>query len=306
MTNLEGRVIRRKQALPPPDGVARRPADARPRWPTDSAAAQYFSRRPAGGLRRAAAGQRRRHRRLRRHHLRADRRRAGRLLALPDGGPPRHAAAVRRRASRPRTAGRRFIRVDCTARRPRRPDAATRYVLTTGRLMAQYQSGTQTRRLAALAWSPPSPQVQMHPDLARRLGIAAGDLVELRTRRGAAVFRAQLTDAHPAGRGLRAVPLGRRVQRQRADRPGARPALQDAGVQGRARSPPSAAGRRAADRSRQPAAPFADRPPLPVRAPARPEQRTDPTCMHTKNRFLQGIYPFTGPASTSRPRWTPS
>ena len=33
----------------------------------------------------------------------------------------------------------------------------------------------------------------MHPDLARRLGIAAGDMVELRTRRGAAVFRARLT-----------------------------------------------------------------------------------------------------------------
>jgi assimilatory nitrate reductase catalytic subunit len=34
----------------------------------------------------------------------------------------------------------------------------------------------------------------MHPDLARRHGIGTGDMVELRTRRGRAVFRAQLTD----------------------------------------------------------------------------------------------------------------
>ena len=67
-------------------------------------------------------------------------------------------------------------------------------MLTTGRLMAQYQSGTQTRRVPARHQSP-DPHVQLHPDLARKLGIAASDMVELRTRRGAAVFRAQITDA---------------------------------------------------------------------------------------------------------------
>src|SRR4029077_5472962 len=72
-------------------------------------------------------------------------------------------------------------------------DAKYPYVLTTGRLMSQYQSGTQTRRLKGPLV--PDPHVQIHPDLARRLGIAASDLVELRTRRGAAVFRAQLSDA---------------------------------------------------------------------------------------------------------------
>ena len=34
----------------------------------------------------------------------------------------------------------------------------------------------------------------MHPDLARRFGIAPADTVELRSRRGSAVFRARLTD----------------------------------------------------------------------------------------------------------------
>ena len=96
MTNLEGRVLRRRRALPPPTAcsttctvlkAAGRPAGPRP----------VLQRRPARGLRRAAPGQRRRDRRLRRHQLRADRRRAGRLLALPGRGPPGHAAAVRRR-----------------------------------------------------------------------------------------------------------------------------------------------------------------------------------------------------------------
>ncbi len=72
------------------------------------------------------------------------------------------------------------------------PDADYPYVLTTGRLMTQYQSGTQTRRLKATMV--PDPHVQIHPDLARKLDIGASDLVELRTRRGAAVFRAQLSE----------------------------------------------------------------------------------------------------------------
>ena len=38
MTNLEGRVIRRRRALPPPRRRPRRPADAEARWPTGSAA----------------------------------------------------------------------------------------------------------------------------------------------------------------------------------------------------------------------------------------------------------------------------
>jgi assimilatory nitrate reductase catalytic subunit len=39
------------------------------------------------------------------------------------------------------------------------------------------------------------PRAELHPDLARRHGIGPNDLVELRTRRGRAVFRAQVSDA---------------------------------------------------------------------------------------------------------------
>jgi assimilatory nitrate reductase catalytic subunit len=37
----------------------------------------------------------------------------------------------------------------------------------------------------------PEPRVELHPDLARRHGIADTDMVELRTRRGRALLRAR-------------------------------------------------------------------------------------------------------------------
>jgi assimilatory nitrate reductase catalytic subunit len=87
----------------------------------------------------------------------------------------------------------RFVRVDHReAAEP--PDREYPYVLTTGRIMQQYQSGNQTRRSRSLRLTADDPKVEIHPDLARRLGIGASDLVELRTRRGTAVFRAYLTD----------------------------------------------------------------------------------------------------------------
>ena len=88
----------------------------------------------------------------------------------------------------------RFVRVE--HRDPAEmPDREYPYVLTTGRIMQQYQSGNQTRRVHALTVALPEPRVELHPDLARRLGIADSDLVELRTRRGTAVFRARLNPA---------------------------------------------------------------------------------------------------------------
>ena len=82
MTNLEGRVIRRRRAVDPPGRGPRRPAAAgRAGRPARRRAP--VQRRPRDGLRRAGPGPRRRPGRLLRHHLRPDRRRAGRLLALP-------------------------------------------------------------------------------------------------------------------------------------------------------------------------------------------------------------------------------
>jgi assimilatory nitrate reductase catalytic subunit len=75
------------------------------------------------------------------------------------------------------------------------PDAEYPYVLTTGRVLAQYQSGAQTRRSRSLHLIAPTPRAELHPDLARPLGVGQGDLVELSTRRGRARFHALITDA---------------------------------------------------------------------------------------------------------------
>ena len=54
--------------------------------------------------------------------------------------------------------------------------------LTTGRVLAQYQSGAQTRRVRALPDD--GPFVEVHPSLAGRIGVATGDEVRISTRRG--------------------------------------------------------------------------------------------------------------------------
>jgi assimilatory nitrate reductase catalytic subunit len=55
--------------------------------------------------------------------------------------------------------------------------------LTTGRVVSQYLSGTQTRRLGGLVDMYPQPRVEIHPLLASRHQISDGDSVTITTRR---------------------------------------------------------------------------------------------------------------------------
>ncbi|MBV8785766.1 MAG: molybdopterin oxidoreductase family protein [Mycobacterium sp.] len=71
------------------------------------------------------------------------------------------------------------------------PDEEFPYYLTTGRVLRQYQSGTQTRRVAQLAEAEPEPVVELHPTLAGLVGVRSGDKVRLRTRRGEVVMTAR-------------------------------------------------------------------------------------------------------------------
>jgi assimilatory nitrate reductase catalytic subunit len=57
-------------------------------------------------------------------------------------------------------------------------------ILTTGRVVSQFLSGTQTRRIGPLVAAQPQPRVEMHPRLAGKLGIADGELVRVVSRRG--------------------------------------------------------------------------------------------------------------------------
>lgn len=65
--------------------------------------------------------------------------------------------------------------------------------LTTGRVLAQYQSGTQTRRIAKLTEMNPEPFAEIHPSTAQVYGIASGDHVWLQTRRDAILLKVKLT-----------------------------------------------------------------------------------------------------------------
>ena len=64
------------------------------------------------------------------------------------------------------------------------PDGEYPLVLTTGRVIYQYLSGNQTRRVPFLKEMSPYPWVEIHQDTAHKLGIADGDWVTVRTRRG--------------------------------------------------------------------------------------------------------------------------
>lgn len=73
------------------------------------------------------------------------------------------------------------------------PDTEYPLFLTTGRVMAQYQSGTQTRRIGELRRIAPNPLAEIHPSTARFYGLNDGARVTLATRRGSAEFTVRVS-----------------------------------------------------------------------------------------------------------------
>ncbi|MGE4014359.1 MAG: molybdopterin oxidoreductase family protein, partial [Alphaproteobacteria bacterium] len=66
-------------------------------------------------------------------------------------------------------------------------------LLTTGRILSQYNVGAQTRRTANVAWHPED-VLEIHPHDAEQRGIRDGDLVKLDSRAGSTSLHAQITD----------------------------------------------------------------------------------------------------------------
>ncbi len=192
MTNLEGRVIRRRRALDPPD-QARDDLALLADLAARLGSGERFSADPETvfeELGRASAGGRADYAGISYDRIDAE---DGVFWPCPT---PEHPGTPRLFADGfPTPDGRaRLVRVEhVDAHEP--TDADYPYVLTTGRVLAQYQSGTQTRRTRSLQLIAPTPRAELHPDLARRLGIGQDDVVELATRRGRARFHAHLTDA---------------------------------------------------------------------------------------------------------------
>jgi assimilatory nitrate reductase catalytic subunit len=65
-------------------------------------------------------------------------------------------------------------------------------ILTTGRVVSQFLSGAQTRRIGPLVDQYPEPRIEMHPQLAERLGVKDGDWTTAESRRGQITLRAQV------------------------------------------------------------------------------------------------------------------
>ncbi|MEV0644008.1 molybdopterin oxidoreductase family protein [Phytomonospora sp. NPDC050363] len=184
MTNLEGRVLLRRKAAEPPEGVrdelgvlgdlAVRLGQPPERFPAAPEAVFDELRRASAGGPADYAG------------ISYARLRAGEALhwPCPDESHP----------GTPRLFGKRFAHDDGRARfravdhrgPAESPDRDHPLWLTTGRVLAQYQSGAQTRRIPELA---AEPSVEVHPETAGRAGLADGGMARVVSRRGAMVAR---------------------------------------------------------------------------------------------------------------------
>jgi assimilatory nitrate reductase catalytic subunit len=185
MTNLEGRVLRRRRALAPPVGVRTdlevlaglagalgvRGFPAAPRAVFDELRAAS-----AGGP--ADYG-----------GISYDRLDSGEALhwPCPAGDHPGTPRLFLDRFAHPDGRAR-LVPVDhLGAAEP--PDGEYPLRATTGRVLVHYQSGTQTRRVAELAGIVPEPFVEVHPDTAARAGLADGQWARVVSRRGGAEAR---------------------------------------------------------------------------------------------------------------------
>lgn len=65
-------------------------------------------------------------------------------------------------------------------------------ILTTGRVVSQYLSGTQTRRIGKLVQQFAQPLLEIHPTLAEKYGISQDEEIKVITKRGEAIFPANI------------------------------------------------------------------------------------------------------------------
>ncbi|MEO3794202.1 molybdopterin-dependent oxidoreductase [Nonomuraea sp. B10E15] len=190
MTNLEGRVLLRRRAVDPPAGVR---SDLDVIAGLAARLGHRFDNEPAAvfdELRRASAGGLADYSGITYERIAAE---TGVFWPCPSEGHP----------GTPRPFLDSFATPDGRARfvpvqhRPpaEETDEDHPVYLTTGRVLAQYQSGAQTRRIAPLVQAAPEPFAELHPDLAEQLGIAQGDVVRISSRRGETKAVARISEA---------------------------------------------------------------------------------------------------------------
>jgi formate dehydrogenase alpha subunit len=79
------------------------------------------------------------------------------------------------------------------------PDEDYPLILSTGRSLYHFHTGTMTRKVTGLNIIEPEAAVEINPEDASRLGIAQGDKVKVSSRRGEVVLKAKVTDSLPPG-----------------------------------------------------------------------------------------------------------
>jgi formate dehydrogenase major subunit len=79
------------------------------------------------------------------------------------------------------------------------PDAEYPMILTTGRILEHWHTGSMTRRATVLDELQPEPMLSIHPDDMEKYQIKAGDIVQLSTRRGKLKMNASMDNRVPPG-----------------------------------------------------------------------------------------------------------
>ncbi|GAC1631997.1 MAG: molybdopterin oxidoreductase family protein [Ktedonobacteraceae bacterium] len=191
MTNLEGRVILRRRAFEPPLGV-RTDVEVLCDLATRLGKGRYFvfteARQVFDELRRASAEGIADYSGITYEKIEAHKGVFWPCPAEDHPGTPRLF-----QQSFPTPTGR--ARFHALRHQPPAEELDTDYpcYLTTGRVLAQYQSGTQTRRVAQLCEMAPEPRAEVHPTTARSYKLVDGKMARLTTRRGTALFRVKVT-----------------------------------------------------------------------------------------------------------------
>jgi assimilatory nitrate reductase catalytic subunit len=191
MTNLEGRVIRRRRAFSPPPGV-RTDLDIIKDLSRHLEKGQHFAFSDVESvfneLRRASAGGISDYSGITYDKIEANQ---GVFWPCPTEDHP----------GTPRMFTDNFLMPGGKARfhpvqhqsPAEEPDQEYPLYLTTGRLLAHYQSGTQTHRVSLLQELSSDSELEINPTTAQQYGVEDGQMVTLITRRGSANFRAKLT-----------------------------------------------------------------------------------------------------------------
>jgi formate dehydrogenase alpha subunit len=76
------------------------------------------------------------------------------------------------------------------------PDNEYPFLLSTGRQLFQYHTGTMTRKIDAIEKISRGPYIEIHPDDAKELDVDEGDMVKVSSRRGSIKIKVMVTEKH--------------------------------------------------------------------------------------------------------------